>query len=344
MKIILLFNFLFWFVCFESYASEEIAIKVFPSVVKVTIEDNSGKDIGIGSGFVFQEDLIITNFHVIDEAFSGYVNIVGDKNKYQIEGLIAAEPEYDLAILKIKNFSAKKIKIFNGNSKVGEKIFAIGNPRGFEGTLSDGIISGLREKDGIKYLQITAPISPGSSGGPVVNEKGELVGIVASYFKDSQNINFAIPASYVKQLWENRLTSPESPYPLSWASRIPKKNNSTGYDNIENKLELVCQGIEWSMYEEWASYDSINYLTIDFENKKIFTKGRREEGTMFSHRIFDIIKYDDNLISATTAKEDPAYFPEYNDSYVIDRLIGKLIHKFGMFEFHSICSKSNKLF
>ncbi len=107
---------------------------------------------------------------------------------------------------------------------------------------------------------------------------------------------------------------------------------------------MVCQGIEWSMYEEWVSYDSINYLTIDFENKKIFTKGRREGGTMFYHRIFDIIKYDDNLISATTAKEDPAYFPEYNDSYVIDRLIGKLIHKFGMFEFHSICSKSDKLF
>lgn len=86
-----------------------------------------------------------------------------------------------------------------GMEEVGSKVYAIGNPRGLEGTISDGILSGKRENEGIEYLQITAPISPGNSGGPVLNEKGEVIGVSTFTFKNSQNLNFAMPIKYINE-------------------------------------------------------------------------------------------------------------------------------------------------
>ena len=114
-------------------------------------------------------------------------------------------------------------------------------------------------------------------------------------------------------------------------------------------LKLVCEGTKWTTGEAgegWLSFDdAILYLTIDFENKKIFEKQRSVSSTYNNtSRTYDIIQYDDNLISATTAKEDPFYVYYGHDSLIVDRLTGKLIHKLLLIEFHYICSKSNKLF
>ena len=85
--------------------------------------------------------------------------------------------------------------------EIGEKVVAIGNPLGYERTVSDGIISGLREEKGMKYLQITTPISPGSSGGALLNMYGEVIGITSmGYLGFAQNLNFAVPINYVCSL------------------------------------------------------------------------------------------------------------------------------------------------
>jgi len=100
--------------------------------------------------------------------------------------------------LKRKNFLT--VKIGNVKSlKVGQRIYAIGSPKGFENSISEGIISGLRSYNELRknYIQITASISPGSSGGAVVNNKGELIGISTLTVKDGQNLNFAIPINEV---------------------------------------------------------------------------------------------------------------------------------------------------
>jgi S1-C subfamily serine protease len=94
---------------------------------------------------------------------------------------------------------------------IGETVFAVGNPRGLEGTFSAGIVSGYREIKGLSLLQITAPISPGSSGGPIADEKGEVIGIAVATFRGGQNLNFAIPVRYIKQL----SASMSAPTPLS---------------------------------------------------------------------------------------------------------------------------------
>jgi hypothetical protein len=87
---------------------------------------------------------------------------------------------------------------------VGDNVYAVGNPEGLEGTFSQGLVSGIRQRGSDSILQITAPISPGSSGGPVLNTKGEVVGVAVSTSTEGQNLNFAVPANYLAVLLKNR--------------------------------------------------------------------------------------------------------------------------------------------
>jgi len=110
--------------------------------------------------------------------------------------IIGVDVDKDLLILKIKGKKFPAVKIGNSKSlNVGQRVYAIGSPMGLENSISEGIISGLRSYDELRrsFIQITASISPGSSGGAVVNDKGELIGISTLTFKQGQNLNFAIP-------------------------------------------------------------------------------------------------------------------------------------------------------
>ena len=107
----------------------------------------------------------------------------------------------DLAILKVAAYGIKPLSLGDSDAvRVGETVYVAGNPKGLEGTLSNGIISSLRDKDTKGRLQMTAPISPGSSGGPVLNRKGEVIGVSFMTLQGGQNLNFAIPSKYLKKL------------------------------------------------------------------------------------------------------------------------------------------------
>ena len=111
--------------------------------------------------------------------------------------------ERDLVILKISVPGAQVISLDDSDTvQIGSPIYAVGNPRGLEGTFSQGIISSIRKVGTDKILQLTAPISPGSSGGPVLNDKGHVVGVSVATFRGGQNLNFAIPSNYLKKLME----------------------------------------------------------------------------------------------------------------------------------------------
>ncbi len=171
------------------------------STVFLLTADRNNQPLSIGSGFFVQEDLIVTNLHVIHGARKCSAKLVGQDKMYEIEGYSAINPENDLIILKVKNVDDQVIPLNLGNSDsvhVGELVYAVGNPEGYEGTVSNGIISGIREAD--KLIQMTTPISPGSSGGPVINSKGEVVGVSVLSRKEGQNLNFAVPSNYVKTL------------------------------------------------------------------------------------------------------------------------------------------------
>lgn len=177
--------------------SAEDVYKNTISKVAMILSYKDGIPYAQGSGFFIDENTLITNFHCVEGADMIEFKIAGNSEIYKGAKIIKASDDYDLAIIQTKqDFPHVKIDSL-GREEVGSKVYAIGNPRGLEGTISDGILSGKRENKGIEYLQITAPISPGNSGGPVLNEKGEVIGVATFTFMDSQSLNFAMPIKYI---------------------------------------------------------------------------------------------------------------------------------------------------
>ena len=182
-----------------------VAQATSPSVVLLVMEDANGQPMSIGSGFVVGEAVIATNLHVVEGGNSGYAKLVGQKAKFEIAGIVGLDRTHDLVLLSVKGVQVPALRLGeSGTVAVGDEVFVVGNPHGLEGTFSQGIVSGVRNVGSDSFLQITAPISPGSSGGPVLNSTGEVIGIAVATFKDGQNLNFAIPASYLERLLEER--------------------------------------------------------------------------------------------------------------------------------------------
>jgi hypothetical protein len=185
------------------------------------MKDESGRPLSLGSGFIVRNGEIASNLHVVQGAVRGYAKLIGQKTKYDIEGVTAFDSKRDLVVLKISTAASRVLTIGNSNAaQVGESVYAVGNPQGLEGTFSQGIISSIREVGTDKLIQITAPISPGSSGGPVLNDKGEVIGVSVATYRGGQNLNFAIPSSYLSAL----LTSvgPVKPLAQLRAIKAPK--------------------------------------------------------------------------------------------------------------------------
>ena len=181
----------------------EIAEKALAATVYLEMQDSNGKTLGFGSGFFVKPNLIATNYHVIAGASSGTAKLVGKYTTYKIEGFTATDEDNDLALLNVSAYGIKPLLLGKSDDvKIGETVYVAGNPKGLEGTFSDGIISSRRDKYTKERFQMTAPISPGSSGGPVLNSKGEVIGVSVAAHRDldAQNLNFAIPSNYLKTL------------------------------------------------------------------------------------------------------------------------------------------------
>ena len=164
---------------------------------------NGDKPIATGTGFLVNTSgVIVTNYHVIQEGNVAVVKL-SDGTALPVDGVLAADKVRDLAVIKVHGKTFRTLTLGNSDHvQVGEEVVAIGNPLGLELTVSNGILSGVRtvEKEGGNFLQITAPISHGSSGGPLFNMQGEVVGITSMYFAGGENLNFAIPVNDAKRL------------------------------------------------------------------------------------------------------------------------------------------------
>ena len=186
-----------------SQSPQQIAKSALASTVLIVVEDANGHLLRTGSGFFVENGMIATNLHVVEGVFKGYVKRVGMDRMYRVEDIVAMDSRQDLAIIKVSDISAPILPIGRSDKvQVGESVYVAGNPIGFlEGTFSNGIVSGVREfRVDSKRIQITAPISEGSSGGPVLNSKGEVIGVAVSTITMGQNLNFAIPSNYLRVL------------------------------------------------------------------------------------------------------------------------------------------------
>jgi hypothetical protein len=180
-----------------------IAIAANGVVVSIITSDKGDKPVARGTGFLVSTDgRIVTNYHVIKGASSAIVKLP-DGAFYDVDGVVAFDKARDLAVIKAHGQNFPVVTLGDSDRvQVGEEIVAIGSPLSLESTVSSGIVSGIRtiKEEGGKFLQITAPISPGSSGGPLFNMEGEVVGITTLYLEGGENLNFAIPINDAKSL------------------------------------------------------------------------------------------------------------------------------------------------
>ena len=172
----------------------------------------------LGSGFIIREDgHVVTNAHVVQGetqlTVTVYRKVDGafEKKVYEKVKILAVNPFVDLALLQIDAAElgdTKLTKVYLGNAddvKVGNSVFAVGAPQGLERTVSEGIVSTTnRENKGMVYIQTTAQVNPGNSGGPLFDRKGQVVGVVAWKLLFSEGLNFAIPINYVQHFLDNR--------------------------------------------------------------------------------------------------------------------------------------------
>ncbi|MFA4953889.1 MAG: trypsin-like peptidase domain-containing protein [Patescibacteria group bacterium] len=182
-----------------SLSVTEIAKKV-ESVVYIEVAFGDGKGAS-GSGFIISTDgRIVTNYHVIDGAVSGKV-VLNDSTTFTDIKVLGWNKEGDLAIIKVAGSGLPAVALGNSDAaQIGEAVVAIGSPLGLQNTVSTGIVSARREG----YLQTTAPISHGSSGGALFNMMGEVIGITSAGMEEGANLGFAIPINEVKSLATDR--------------------------------------------------------------------------------------------------------------------------------------------
>jgi hypothetical protein len=176
-----------------------IAQKILPSVAVVKSFDEDSSAIALGSGFLVRASDVATNLHVVKGASIVLVRFVGENVDHEVKGVVAVDFENDLVILRLDD-PGKGWPLTLGNSndtRIGDDVYVAGSPIGLEGTFSRGIVSGRR---GNEYIQVTAPISEGSSGGPVVNNQGDVIGVATAQMSEGQNLNFAVPANHLVQL------------------------------------------------------------------------------------------------------------------------------------------------
>ena len=261
--------------------SQEIAASVFPSVLLLVMEDQHGQPLSLGSGFVVSPGTIATNLHVIEGASSGKARFVNRDETYEVLEVLATDEQHDLAILSLAADAPRLTLDTMGQVRVGDEVYVVGNPQGLEGTFTEGIISGVRSVGSDKLLQITAPISAGSSGGPVLNASGDVIGIAVATLQEGQNLNFAIPADYLSAL----LASEHSPEPLSAIE--PTASGQSDYigpsaiDNlIVSHVEIRRSQLMFSLRNTLAfDVRNVSYLAIYYDSEDLPVHA--DEGRIF---------------------------------------------------------------
>jgi tetratricopeptide (TPR) repeat protein len=194
----------------------QLVKRVKPAVVTILVYNKAEHLYAQGSGFFIDSTDLVTCYHVLAGAMRAEYR---DENNevHEITGIVASYEDADLVKARVSTaYKGKGLKLARKMPEEGERVVAIGTPRGLELTVSDGIVSSIRtQPDHIKALQITAPISEGSSGGPVFNMKGEVVGIAAAQFHDAENLNFATPVEFLREMHD------QDPTPLKvWSEGL----------------------------------------------------------------------------------------------------------------------------
>lgn len=180
----------------QALTPAQIAARSTPAIVSIRSET------GLGTGFVVRKDgWIATNFHVIAGAPALTV-ATHDHREMPVVEVLASDSDRDLALVRVEADDLPVLALGDSEAvRAGDAIVAIGHPLGLEDTVSNGLVSAVRVLDpAFTVLQISAPIAPGSSGGPIFSDKGEVIGVASAFSTEGQNLNFGVPSRYLKAL------------------------------------------------------------------------------------------------------------------------------------------------
>jgi len=182
----------------------EIAAKYSGAVVILESYNDQGQKLGQGSGFIFSpEGKVFTNYHVIRGA--GRVQVqMHDQSTHEVAYIAGLDMQHDVVALQIEGDSLPSVHLGNSSTvKTGDHVTALGAPLGLDSTLTDGIISAVREAGSFRLFQTSAPISHGSSGGPLFDDYGDVVAPAVSTAEAGENLNFAVPIDLAQALLKN---------------------------------------------------------------------------------------------------------------------------------------------
>lgn len=208
-------------------ALPELVRQVKPAVVSITTYDAKGDSLISGSGFFIRPGQVMTNLHVVRGAVRAEIKTLEGKGRsYSVAGLLAVDEEADLALLSV-DLPLEKSRAAVMDTALpeeGERVFAIGNPLRLEGSVSDGIVSAVRDVPNLgKIIQVTVPISHGNSGSPLFNMKGQVVGIVTVKVTNGQNINLALSSERIVTVAAEGLSTFAA---LANKNRLPQQSDS----------------------------------------------------------------------------------------------------------------------
>jgi len=222
-----------------------LAKQTRPAVYLLVLQDEDGKTIGAGTGFLVSSDgLLVTNQHVVAESHT-IIAKAENGGLFPVTRIIATDPRNDLALIQ---FDAKDLPFLtlapDGLAEAGTRIAIIGSPLGLEGTLTEGIVSARRRlpKEKRDVLQISAPISQGSSGSPVLDSQGRVIGVASFLLQDGQALNFASPSEQLRKLLGKR-TLQTTPSPSLQKNPPATYTVKQGDTLIQISRELEKQGV-----------------------------------------------------------------------------------------------------
>lgn len=205
---------------------EQIFQDASKSVVTIHAYDKDGNAVNQGGGVVVGKDAVATNCHVVEEGERITVYHAGRAHQSK---LTHADRERDLCQVAVPQLDAPRATLYTGQLRVGQRVYAIGAPEGLELTFTDGLVSSLRDFEGSQYIQTSAAISSGSSGGGLFDADGRLIGITSFFLQDGQNLNFALPTIWISKLGGHAVVDGRQPAAAKeeagkrWSARIGER-------------------------------------------------------------------------------------------------------------------------
>lgn len=312
------------------------------SVVMLNCYDKNNDLVATGSGFVaFEDDVIITNYHVIEGAYS-LVAYTENDLYFDLYTVLAASKEDDIAILRANaNTGLDTLSIDDPyEATKGEKVVAIGSPLGLKNSVSTGVISGISDKDGKEILNFTASISSGSSGGALLNNSGEVIGITYASYTEGQNINFAIPITRAKELWNSYVPGSEISMEELYSENIEvysvkyvlenREDLYGKYIYVEGDVDYCFEIISpegnsgFLTMDKYKSHRTSTIITIDEEFFSMTLDEKIENG------YYDIYRTYGEALRATIVSDDPFDFKAiyvYSEELVVPGTFVKIYGK-----------------